>query len=138
MVEKTQSQLGWPALFDPFRGLGARVADWLSPASDAKSDDKGYTITLELPGVAEDDISLTVDDGVVTVAGEKQTSREDKGETWYFSERQFGSFSRTFRLPADADEASVSAALKDGVLSVHVARRSAAESKSRKIKVEKT
>ncbi|MBI1416293.1 MAG: Hsp20 family protein [Limimaricola sp.] len=137
MVEKTQNQAGWPALFDPFRTFGGRLADWLNPASDAKSDEKGYTITLELPGVAEDEVELTIDDGAVTVSGEKQTTREDKGETWYFSERQYGSFSRTFRLPTDADPDSARAELKDGVLTVTVARKAPAASTARKVKVAK-
>ena len=59
--------------------------------------------------------------------GEKKTSREEKGETWYFSERQYGSFSRSFRLPPDADDAGVSADLKDGVLTVKVPKKSAEE-----------
>jgi len=71
-------------------------------------------------GVAEGDIELTVHDGVVTVQGEKKTEREEEGETWYFSERQYGAFSRSFRLPPDADEKKVDAGLKDGVLTISV------------------
>ena len=78
---------------------------------------------MELPGVGEDDLELTVDGGVVSVKGEKRTSREEQGETWFFSERQYGAFSRSFRLPADADEAAVRADLKDGVLSIVVPRQ---------------
>ena len=66
---------------------------------------------------------LTVENGVVQLTGEKKTSREEKGETWYFSERKFGSFSRSFRLPDDADEAGVKAEMKDGVLTVVVPKR---------------
>ena len=57
----------------------------------------------------------------------EKTETEKKGDTWYFSERQFGSFSRSFRLPPDADDAGVKAALKDGVLTVTVPRRKAEE-----------
>jgi HSP20 family protein len=127
MVEKTHTGGLWPALYDPFRAMGARLAEWLAPASEAASDEKAYRIALELPGVEEKDIALTVENGVVQVKGEKRESREDKGETWYFSERQYGSFSRSFRLPPDADEAAVSAALKDGVLTVTVPRRTPAQ-----------
>ena len=112
MVEKSHSTGFWPSLYEPFRTMGSRLAEWVAPASEASADDKVYRIALELPGVAEKDIELTVDDGVVTVKGEKKTSREEKGETWYFSERQYGSFSRSFRLPPDADDAGVSADLK--------------------------
>jgi HSP20 family protein len=126
MVEKSHSAGLWPSLFDPLRGVGARIADWIAPASEASTDDSAYRIAMELPGVAEDDIHLTVDQGVVTVKGEKRTSREEKGETWYFSERQFGSFQRSFRLPPDADEAAVKADLKDGVLTVTVPKKAPA------------
>lgn len=135
MVEKSQNYGLWPQLFDPLRGFGARVADWLSPASDASSDESAYKISVELPGVAESDISLTVEDGTLTITGEKKSSREEKGESWYFTERQFGSFTRSFRLPADADQAAVSADLKAGVLSVTVPRKSKAAQTARKVQI---
>lgn len=124
MVEKSALSGFWPTLYEPFRAVGTRIADWLAPASEASQDKEGYRIAMELPGVAEDDVQLTVEDGVVLVKGEKRTSREEKGETWYFSERQFGSFSRSFRLPTDADDAAVKAEMKDGVLTVIVPRKS--------------
>ncbi len=132
MVEKTSLTGFWPSLFDPARWPGMRLADWLAPASEASSDSTAYRITMELPGVAEDDIHLTVEDGVVHLRGEKKTSREEKGETWYFSERQYGSFSRSFSLPEDADEAAVKAELKDGVLTVTLPRKSPEAVKSSK------
>lgn len=127
MVEKSHSTGFWPSLYEPFRTVGTRLAEWVAPASEASADDKVYRIALELPGVEDKDIDLTVDDGVVTVKGEKRTSREEKGETWYFSERQYGSFSRSFRLPPDADDTGVKADLKDGVLTVSVPKKSAEE-----------
>lgn len=144
MVEKSQSPGFWPALqdpfrllADPFRALGTRLADWLAPASEASSDDGAYRIAIELPGVEDKDIELTVDEGVVTVKGEKRSSREEKGETWYFSERQYGAFSRSFRLPADADAGAVKADLKDGVLTVTVPRKAPAQPKARKVEIGK-
>lgn len=137
MVEKTSNSGFWPSLQDPFRMLGTRLADWLAPASDARSDEAAYTITMELPGVAEEDIHLSVDSGLVSVRGEKKAEREEKGDTWYFSERQFGSFQRSFRLPQDADEAGVKAALKDGVLTVTVPKKAPATFKSARVPIEK-
>lgn len=139
MVEKSSGTSLWPSFYEPFRSFGARLTEWLAPASDAMSDDKTYRITMELPGVAEADIDVSVDEGLVTVKGEKKTSREEKGETWYFSERQFGSFSRSFRLPGDADPAKVSADLKDGVLTLSIGKMAAGEaSKVRKVPIGKT
>lgn len=137
MVESSSTSDFWPALFDPFRKVGARLADWLSPASDASSDAKAYRINMELPGVEDGDIHLSVANGTVTVSGEKKTTREEKGDTWYFSERQFGSFSRTFRLPADADEKGVTAAMKDGVLTITIPRATPAGPQARRIEIAK-
>ncbi|MGC9418286.1 MAG: Hsp20/alpha crystallin family protein [Rhodovulum sp.] len=128
MVEKSHSTGFWPSLYEPFRGLGSRVADWFAPASEASVDDGGYRIRMELPGVEEKDIKVSLDDGVVTVTGEKQSSREETGETWYFSEREYGSFSRSFRLPPDADGKAVKAELKDGVLTIGVGKKAPSES----------
>jgi HSP20 family protein len=135
MVEKSQNYGLWPQLFDPFRGFGARIADWLSPASDASSDATAYKISVELPGVEEKDVSLTVEEGTLTITGEKKSSREEKGESWYFTERQFGSFTRSFRLPADADQSAVSADLKAGVLTVTVPRKTRAAETARKVEI---
>ncbi|MHA6262832.1 Hsp20/alpha crystallin family protein [Arenibacterium sp. CAU 1754] len=120
MVEKTEHAGLWPSLYDPLRNIGARLADWLNPASEASGNDNSYEISMELPGVSEDDVELTIEDGVVTIRGEKKTQTEKKGDTWFFSERQYGAFRRSFRLPGDADETGASASMKDGVLHITV------------------
>lgn len=136
MVEKSHTSGFWPALYEPLRHAGQRIAEWVAPPSEASSVDDGYRIAVELPGVAEDDIEVTAHDGVVTLRGEKRTAREEKGETWYFSERQYGAFSRSFRLPPDGDTERISADLKDGILTVHVPRKApAAEGKSSRIRI---
>lgn len=137
MIEKPPASTFWPSFYEPFRNFGTRLSEWLAPASEASSDDKAYRIAIELPGVAEKDIDVTVDEGMVTVKGEKKEEREEKGDTWYFSERQYGSFSRSFRLPADADQDKVSADLKDGVLTLTVARTTPELAKSRKVPIGK-
>jgi HSP20 family protein len=139
MIEKSQTSSFWPSFYEPLRQLGGRLAEWVAPASEASSDDKVYRIAVELPGVKEKDIDITVDDGLVTIKGEKKESREEKGETWYFSERQYGSFSRSFRLPAEADPDKIEADLKDGVLTLSVAKVAPeALAKSRRIPISKS
>lgn len=123
MVEKTDHSGLWPSLYDPFRNLGTRLAEWLSPASEASSSEDAYDIAMELPGVSEADVDLTVENGVVTVRGEKRTETERKGDTWFFSERQYGAFRRSFRLPEDADAEAVNATMKDGVLRISVPKK---------------
>lgn len=136
MVEKTEQSGLWPSLYDPFRAMGTRLADWLSPATEASGGTESYDISMELPGVSEDDIDLSVEEGVVTIRGEKKTETQKKGDTWFFSERQYGAFRRSFRLPADADGAKASARMKDGVLHVSVPKLAPEEaSAARKIKI---
>jgi HSP20 family protein len=138
MVEKSLAGSFWPSLVDPFRQIGARISDWLSPASEASGGSDAYRVTLELPGVQERDIHVSIEGGTLSVKGEKRTERTEKGDTWFFSERQFGSFARSFRLPADADEDEVNATLKDGVLTLVIARKPAGRSEpaGRRIPIE--
>lgn len=135
MVEKSHSPGLWPAFYEPFRQFGTRMAEWLAPASDAKADEAAYRITMELPGVGEKDIDVSIHDGVVTVKGEKTAEHEEKGDTWFFSERQYGAFSRSFRLPSDADGAGVKADLKDGVLTLTVPKLTPKAPEAAKVKI---
>lgn len=135
MVDKTPMASFWPQFFEPLRNVGTRLAEWVAPAAEASSDDGAYRIAVELPGVEDKDIHLSVENGMLTVKGEKRTEREEKGDTWYFSERQFGAFSRTFRLPADADEGGVKAALKDGVLTVTLPRKAPAAPEAKRVPI---
>lgn len=138
MVEKSHTSGFWPSLYEPLRQVGTRVSEWLAPASEASGSENTYRINVELPGVADEDIDLSVHDGVVTLKGEKQTEREEKGETWYFSERQYGSFSRSFRLPPDADAEGIDAQLKDGVLTITIPKVAPAKSEGAKVKIRRS
>lgn len=136
MVEKTHTSGFWPSFYEPLRNMGSRLAEWVAPASEASAAEDAYRISVELPGVSEEDIDLTVQEGIATLKGEKRSSREAKGETWYFSERQYGSFARSFRLPPDADPDGVRADLKDGVLTVTIPKKSPkAEGASGQVKI---
>lgn len=143
MVEKSTEYSRWPSLldplYDPLRTFGHKVADWLKPASAASSDDRAYNISIELPGVSEDDVDLSINDSTLIVRGEKKTESEKKGVTWYFSERHYGAFSRTFQLPEDADRDKTSATMKDGVLKITVPRLAPEEKdKTQKISISKS
>jgi HSP20 family protein len=135
MVEKTSTQAWWPGFYEPFRHLGERVADWFAPRADAKSSDAQYEITLELPGVAQADIDVSLDDGVLTVKGEKYSERKEEGEGYFFSEREYGRFQRTFRLPADARGDGVAADFSDGVLKITVPKMAEEKQTAKKITV---
>jgi len=137
MVEKTHAS-GWlPNLYEPLRNLGARISDWFAPASEAGARRDSYTITLELPGVDSDAVEIAVNDTTLTISGEKTAHREEKGATWYFSERQYGAFSRSFRLPPDADADAIRAEMKDGVLEISIPKLTPSEPARRTIAITK-
>ena len=96
-------------------GFYAR-AGMAAPAMDIHQDDKQVEITAELPGVKEEDIDITIDDGVLTLRGEKKSTRED--EQSGCRERSYGSFERRITLPSNIDEDACSADFTDGVLTI--------------------
>jgi HSP20 family protein len=91
-------------------------AGMAAPAMDIHQSDKEVEVTAELPGVKEEDIDITIDQGILTVRGEKKSSREN--EEGGYRERTYGSFERRITLPANIDEDSCSANFADGVLTI--------------------
>ena len=85
---------------------------------DTAETDKSYEVTVELPGVDEKDVAVTVNDDVLTVKGEKRTERDEKEKNFHLTERTYGSFERSFRLPDNVDPAKISAGFEKGVLKV--------------------
>jgi HSP20 family protein len=115
--------------------MGSKIADWFAPISEASSDKEAYKIVLELPGVKTDDIDISLHDNTLIVKGEKHSEREEKGGSYYFSERQYGAFQRSFRLPPDALDDSVEANFNDGVLTVLIGRKAADKVGAKKIAI---
>ena len=95
------------------------VAQW-SPLVDITEDEKEYLIQAELPDMKKEDVRLTVENGVLSISGERKFEKEDKGRKYHRIERAYGSFVRSFSLSEDADESHVTADFKDGVLQVHL------------------
>jgi HSP20 family protein len=135
MVEKTPSTGWWPTFYEPFRNLGERVADWFAPRSEAKASGAQYEISMELPGVDKDDIDISLHEGVLTVKGEKRSERTEEGEGYFFSEREYGRFQRTFRLPADAKGDKVAADFSNGVLKITIPKFVEEKEQPKKIRV---
>lgn len=119
-------------LLDEF--WGKRGSELLQPATDITENDKQYVVTAELPGTKRGDVTVEVCDGVLTIHGEKKSEREEKSEKRRYVERSFGSFSRAFTLPADADESHVEALFKDGVLTVTLAKTEARKARTVDVK----
>lgn len=102
---------------------------------DVAESDKAVEVTAELPGMDEKDIELTMADGVLTVKGEKKAESETKEKDYYLSERRYGSFLRSMRVPDTVDEAKVKATFDKGVLKVVMPLRAEAKSKKKKIAI---
>ena len=104
------------------------------PAIDISDDDKQYSISVELPGGKKEDVQVEVHEDMLTIRGEKKSEREEKKEQRRYVERSYGSFSRSFRLPADADAEHVDASFKDGVLTIRLPKVEAAKPRAIAVK----
>lgn len=107
------------------------------PAVELVEDDKGYKLTIELPGLTDQDIDVSVAGDVLTITGEKKedSKREEKGVL--ISERRYGSFRRQIPLPSDVDQQAITAEFKDGVLNVSLGKDENGPARSRKIEIGK-
>jgi len=110
------------------------VAEWV-PSVDITEDDKEYLIKAELPEVRKEDVKVNVENGVLTITGERRFEQEEKGKRYHRIERSYGSFARSFTVPDDADDSKVSAEFKDGVLAVRLAKNEKARPKTIEVKV---
>ena len=95
------------------------VADW-SPTVDVTEDEKEYVVKAEIPEVDKKDVKVTVQNGGLTIHGERHQEKEEKGKKFHRIERSYGTFVRTFTLPEDVSEEQLKAEFKDGMLFVHL------------------
>ena len=121
----------WPRTSNDER----RVYDW-APAADVSETDGEYLMKAELPEVGKDDLNITVQEGVLTLAGERKEEKREDNEKVHRIERFHGSFSRRFTLPDDADEQGIKAESKDGVLVIHIPKQKVAHPQPRQIQVQ--
>jgi HSP20 family protein len=105
------------------------------PDIDLRENTNAMAIDAELPGVDDKDISVTVSNGVLTIRAEKKQEREQKEENYYLSERSFGSFERSLRLPETIDESKLEARFEKGVLKIRAPKKPEAVKSERKIEV---
>jgi len=111
------------------------TGDW-APRVDIAETDKAFEIKVEIPEVNKEDVKVTVHNGVLTVQGERRLEKEEKGKKFHRVERFYGSFTRSFTLPANVDETKISASFKDGVLNLQIQKTEEAKPKSIEVKVE--
>jgi HSP20 family protein len=100
---------GWPEM--------PTLGEW-QPTVDVTEDKDAVTVKAELPGVEQKDIAVSLQDGVLTIKGEKQAEKEEKDKRFHRVERSYGAFVRSIRLPAAVDAGKVTASFKDGVVTI--------------------
>ena len=110
------------------------MADW-TPSVDISETDTAYLIKGEIPGVKKEDVKITIEDGMITMRGERKQEKEEKDKKFHRVERSYGSFMRTFALPVNIDETKVQAQFKDGVLAVRLPKSPIARPKALDVKV---
>lgn len=130
---------------DPFEALN-RIGRWfdetgqspLGPVPgcevDVREDEDHYFFVAELPGLTRDDVEVTLEDGVLTISGEKKDDRKEEKNGYHLRERRYGKFTRSFRLPAEVDHEKVGAHLKDGLLTITLDKAEAIKPKQIEVK----
>ena len=127
-VERRMQQL----FEEPFRLPFTEDMGW-TPSVEVTDTDGSIDVTAELPGVSKEDVDVDLENNVLTIRGEKKQQKEEKEKDHYLFERYYGSFQRSFALPAPVDEASVKAEFRNGVLKIHLDK--AAQVKGTKITI---
>ena len=116
-------------------GEGLQSAAW-SPVVDIEESAEAYTIRAELPGLSKEKVKVTVENGALTLSGERDLERRVETKTFHRVERSHGTFTRSFTLPDDVDPESVAANFKAGLLEIQIAKREEALPKSIEVRVE--
>lgn len=110
------------------------TSDW-TPAVDIKEEDNRYVVIADIPGVEPKDIEVHMENGLLSIKGEKKEEKKEEKEGYKRIERTYGSFHRRFSLPDNADAEGISAKSKNGTLEVTIPKKASA-ALSRKIKIE--
>jgi len=124
----------WPAPSKAWANLPAGV---VNPAIDVTENDNEITLTAELPGLAEEDVDLTVREGMITLKGEKKHERDEEKDNVHVTERSYGSFQRSMPVPDRVDADQISAKFDKGVLKVVMPKKAEAKASARKIDIGK-
>ncbi|WP_025661205.1 Hsp20/alpha crystallin family protein [Rhizobium sp. IBUN] len=129
----------WRPLSGQLLGRTTSADDWVvSPAVDVVEKDNAFEITAEVPGLDESNIDIRLSNGVLTIRGEKTEEKESKDEAYHLSERRYGSFQRSFRLPDYIEADKIAAAFAKGVLKVTLPKAANTGTNDRKIEVKAT
>ena len=123
----------WPEIAPPSEPRALRAFDHV-PKVEVKENGKTYNVSVELPGLDEKDVKVLVEDDMLTISGEKKVERSD--DKTHYSERSYGSFTRAFTLPSDADRDDISANFSKGLLTLQIAKTAGRPERARQIDVQ--
>ena len=121
------------AAFETGSGGGTSAPRRWTPAMDLLETEDEFVLRADLPGLSESDVSIELEDNVLTVSGERKAEHEDKREGFYRMERSYGAFSRSLTLPKGVDPEAVTAAFDRGVLEVRIPKPE--ERKPRRVEI---
>ena len=124
--------------FSPERPDEALTTSNFAPPVDVYEDEHNITLKIEVPGIDEKDINVSIENNTLTVHGERRFEKDEKEENFHRVERMYGSFTRSFTLPNTVDPEQVSAHYEKGVLKIRLAKKAEAKPKLIKVNVEKT
>jgi HSP20 family protein len=119
--------------FDRLVGRAFSRNAWV-PALDVRETDDRFELSLDLPGIDPEAVSVSFEDGMLTISGKREFADENKGATWHRIERGFGTFARSVRLPRTADPDRIEATFDRGVLTVSVPKAEAAKARTIEVK----
>ena len=125
------SRFNWPSLSRE----AFSTTEW-APKVDISETDKEFTIKAELPEVKKEDVKVNVENGQLTISGERKQEKEEKGKKFHRIERSYGSFMRSFTLPENVDAAGIKAAFKDGMLNLSLPKTAKAKPKTTEVKIQ--
>ena len=122
----------------PFESIGKQwKVPSLSPLSDISETKSSYQISVELPGLKEEDIDINLDGDILHIKGEKKLEETKEERNYYYSERSYGSFERSIKLPENAKVEDISAVFNHGVLSISIPKKSKTPSAAKRVPINK-
>jgi HSP20 family protein len=122
-------------LFDDRMPMRSGESVGWTPACDVYEDEEGVSLRFDLAGVEPKDVDIRFENGVLTLRGERKLEREDKRDNYHRVELAYGTFTRSFSLPATIDPEKIQASSKNGVLTVHLPKKAEAKPRAIQVKV---
>ncbi|OGU23579.1 MAG: heat-shock protein [Hydrogenophilales bacterium RIFOXYD1_FULL_62_11] len=131
LFDRYTSKLGWPSL-----GREAFSTTEWSPKVDISETDQAFTIKAELPEVRKEDIKVNIENGMLSISGERKQEKEEKDKKFHRVERFYGSFMRSFTLPDNVDASQIKAEYKDGMLNLSLPKTAENKPKATEVKIQ--